>query len=351
MSNREQPGQEDPSEASDVESQEAELTHVEELTKIFNESWAESHEEGDPEVSFKFFFGAHGRAQDVHPNLREELEAADIYMPEEFDWPAEAMTYLNGISSGAIPLDESDTYDSALEQALHDTDTVILLPDLPEGHPTNERIEASMRVMNTAVNLPYDAAVKMLDRGVRDFVAAGHDREKEIMGNIPKLIRKTLLNNEDLRDKKNLNVLLSYGSGHTPMYHALSRTDHDAKREMRTRPDYVYGYANELQRSISFGIAEEDRNTELTARALIETPVYEELDLELMGIDATSNEILHATRLAVEMLKEEDFRDVWNAYIREGDPSVILSEIKKRGFTMPANREELDELLQSRRKP
>lgn len=346
---------EDQEEGADTETQEAERSHVQELTDIFQESWEKNREEGDPDVSFKFLFSSHTKAQDLHRNLRSELENADIYMPEVFQWSRKRMRQSGRVATGRRePTQIHDEFTVAEEEALYGTGVVVLSPDIPKskGHLFVEQATELGQNYRSLFSLPFDEAVQKYYEARRDRAAMEQMREKEIMQNIPTLIRKALRKNKALRKKESLSVVLTYGAVHTTLYHALSRTEEsEVSRDMEDRPQHTYGYISELTRSYLFGVADPERNKELVARQLISVVFKKAIDRELSDWEATSGEEAKLARMAVDLLTPEDLRDVWDVYLADKEPLTVLAAVIKKGFVLPTTKEGFDELLQSKRKP
>lgn len=337
-------------EASDTEMQEAGRSHVQKLTEIFQESWKKNRMDGDPDVSFNFLFAAHEYAHDVPPDLRSQFENADIFMLEAVAWTDNTMELWRKISEGrAGPSLYKDPYAQGIMDALYNTGVVVLSPDLPHGHPQIEREPGVL--WEEVLHMPFDEAVKNANEYWRELANMNQAREEEIMKNIPTLIRRAREENETLQKKKSLNVVLSYGSLHTPLFQALSRTGKDTKREMPGDGNYVYAQNSELYRRHLFGVAGSEDNLELSARALVGESIVEALHAEIRGLKPRGTERFSVYRTAIDSLSPEDLRDVWDVYLKEGDSMAALSVVKEKGFVVPKTRAELDELLQSKRKP
>ncbi len=336
-------------EGADTEMQEAERSHVEKLTAAFRESWKENHREGDPKVSFKIFFAAHGVAEDAHPDLRDELLNTDIYMPEAVRWTLDLMKEFNDASRGeAAAYEHPNEKTRALLDALHGTGVEVVFPDLPMGHEISEQSIRILGERRQVLSLPFDEAVQRFDESMHAFAMVVRAREEEIMKNIPIIIRKVLEQNETLQNKDSLNVLLTYGDGHTALYHALSATESDVRREMSGTLHYSHG--DELIRKYLFGVADSDRNAELPAHALLDYAIQSVLEDRLSVLSATTDETDRVSRLLLDSLNSNDLSDVWSVFLSERTPSALLSAVEEKGFVVPKTRAELDELLQSKRK-
>jgi len=336
-------------EGADTKMQEAERSHVEELTTAFQESWDENHQEGDPKVSFKIFFAAHGVAEDAHPDLRDELLNTDIYMPEAVRWTLDLMKEFNDASRGeAAAYEHPNEKTRALLDALHGTGVEVVFPDLPMGHEISEQSIRILGERRQVLSLPFDEAVQRFDESMHAFAMVVRAREEEIMKNIPIIIRKVLEQNETLQNKDSLKVLLTYGNAHTALYHALSATESDVSKDMGGKVQYEH-FSEQIRRYI-FGVADSDRNADLPAYGLVGYAFRTSLKRQLRVLSATTDEIDRVSRLLLDPLTLNDLSDVWSAYLNEQTSAAVLSAVEEKGFVVPKTRAELDELLQSKRK-
>jgi len=342
-------------EATDVEKEEAERTHVQRLTKIFQDSWEENRKEGDPDVSFTLYFAGHGRAEDVHPNLRKELQEADIFMPEDIFWTEQVVRNHNKEAKGEdvfAPL--LSRYNIALRNAMRESGVVVELPDIPADFPdAKEQRAALSNASRERWHLPFDEAVDDFDTATRNVATATRAREHEILGNIPACIRKALDENKDLRKRQSLKVVMTYGGAHTSIYHALDRAGANVERHKRHDGSVVYGHSSELLRNYVLGAAGSAPDRELAARGLTDLIFLNAIAPIIEGgvKDETLDELTRVARLFNERFTIEELRDLWDTYRVHKDRSVILAKLNEKGLHIPKTREELDELLQSNRKP
>lgn len=345
-------------EGADTKMQEAGRSHVEELTAAFQESWEKNHKEGDPKVSFKIALSAHVVAEDVSPNMRSDLEKADIYMTELVGWDPQYMKTWNAISDGkedpAGELGEHPRHREALQEALHGTGVLVMSPDVQWHHTLVDEIEAQRKEFAEIVLLPFDEAIPKYDAFTRANAVDNREREKEIMKNIPSLIREALENNEELREKESINVYMTYGSMHTALYHALSATDNSASREMLLKPNFMYPHGIELERKYIFGVGGNEPNPDLAARALVECVIASIAEWQLAAFGANTSEMGHFIRMAVERLSPEDLSEIWDVHLDTFDtpawPPAIIAVLRKNGISVPETKGELDEYLHSKRK-
>jgi len=338
-------------EGADTKMQEAERSHVQKLTKIFQDSWEKNRKEGDPDVSFTFLFAAHAYVRDLHPKVRSELENADIYMPEVVGWRTEDTKDFDDISTGEVaPMGYSGSFLRAFEDAIEKTGVVVVIPDLPEGHQLIEQQDALDERLELIRRLPFDEAVQGFDQYTNDFAMVERTREEEIMKNIPVGIREALERNEGLQKRKQLKVVIEYGTSHTSLYHALSSTGLDVTRDMSDRPHTTYAHFEELHRKYLFGGADSKPTEELAARGLVAILLYDAIARGFRGFEASTDEELRVCRMAIDSLSVDDLRDVWGEHLRQPGPFALLAAVEKKGFVVPKTRAELDELLQSKRK-
>ncbi len=343
-------------ETADTKMQEAERSHVEGLKAAFQESWEKNHREDDPDVLLEMLLSPHVDEKDVPSNLRSKLEGADIYMLEASGWTRSDMRKWNSDSKGKMKSRGFSGYATALQEAVQETGVLVMSPDIRRRHPSVEEGRRLRAEYDDIVSLPFHEAAQKYDEHLRARAARTQKREMEVMNNIPVLIRKALNKNKALRKKKSLSVIMTYGSMHTALYHALSATEISATREMG---ETLYPRSAELMRRYIFGVGGTERDLELSARALIEDVFFGASNLWLKAVGANTAERTVLSRLVVDRLSAEDLSEIWDVQLdaSQGNVSItpqwtaaVLAAFEKTGFTMPKTREELDELLQSERK-
>lgn len=220
-------------------------------------------------ISVLIFYGPHGTAKDME-GLADRFAETDIYIPEQLGWTKEDHEFYNEISQGTktpeealsekgIDLDEVG--DSLFLQELkiiYNSSKPIIFIDLPAD-------KAPRRNILPMIGGDFDNTLSFVRQYVDRESEGNIKREKYMAENIMPLIFNEILKNPKLKDKKDINVLLTLGSFHSGLYDFLKGDNENVEKEYSS--PHIDTYKDEAVRR---RMNDEDIDDDLAAHVLFE---------------------------------------------------------------------------------
>ncbi|MBI2639901.1 MAG: hypothetical protein HYW90_03390 [Candidatus Sungbacteria bacterium] len=307
-------------------------------------------------VVFRFFNAIHKTGKDVE-NLPEEIQKADIYIPEAVGWNNETVADYKALARGEIapkellekygayPEDTTDNWRSKEFEALSNSQKIVLFADLPVGHPLYEKYREG-RITPTREIKTFADVLAQVKNSLKNFAEAIAIREKHIVSEII-TIKENIENGQypELKGKRAVNVLIFLGAIHTPVYHKIKEIDENASRRFSTMPFNYSNYGAEIVRRYMFG---KEVSDELAAKAFLSgyidsLPRWAKLN--------DTHKAHQYTRAVVEQFSHKDieafFNDLQNTdFFTE---RVVLKHLRTKNIKIPSSDAELDELLKKKK--
>ncbi len=319
------------------------------------------NKEVGPNITVDFFFSPHGTAEDFS-RLPEALKKADVYMPETAGWTEDGELLLNDISQGIIGLDELTIRNPAEEKqlsALYNLKIPVIFVDIPEGHRLlQEFLRAGTETSKAYTyffNGEFDKAVEKAKEGMVDEVLAIKDREDFIANKLKKELKTLTQKFPQLKNKKDIRVLISLGDVHTSLHQKL-KSELQLSKMILGRNTLVFGINDEIIRRL-IRDPEEVISDTLYARSLMEAFI----STELGNITEDTNKSNWVTRKLVSALSIDQIQSFCKKLATPPPAGTkasteiyrlksIQDGLEQLGIKLPATEEEIDELLKLKNK-
>ena len=214
--------------------QSLERSFLQRVEDRFNLAFGEVLQEDKPQIHAEPFLYLHKTRKDSEL-LDEEIEKADIYIPEVFGWRPKDLKLLRKASSAEISRTElteklkgrSASFRRTAED-VYDSQKAIAIIDVPANHQLKKESDAIWNY-----DPPYEGGFSEALNYTRTFLdnIASHlnKREEYILSQItPEKVEELLHIYPLLKDKKTIKILLSIGLGHSlvpPDYPESTFTD------------------------------------------------------------------------------------------------------------------------------
>lgn len=319
-----------------------------------DEGYQELKEKG-PKVTLNFFFSAHGSARDLQ-RFQEVYDKADVFVPELLGWNQKTNELYNDISAGTkdpaavlvnVNFPEFVTH---LLRIIHNKKKPIIFADAPQGSDLHEHSLELAPALQLFIQGKLQEAIDYMRGHVEMFAKDEVQREKHMVDSLTQQLRGKLNSIPELKDKKEINVLVQLGYAHATVYHALKEEpDFDVKRTLGAKT-LVLDSFNQLIQKIKLGTPQEAIIDEPFARSLVEILIADSLkDLVLDGSELTwaagklaaplsLNDVIGLSRAFAKNQTLLKTMDTINSFLR--------LELAKKGVIIPRTEEGIRKFLQ-----
>ena len=195
-------------------------------------------------TTVNIFYSPHRSSEDMD-GLADQFQKCDIYFPETFGWSPEYLDTLRKLSNGQVTpkmaLQEyADTNpfiyarDKSLFNIIYKSKKPIAFLDIPNSHSL-VKLEKENKVPEIHFGSNF---VQVLD-SVREYIKKAadiqRDRETYMLHQLRPQIQELLKTHQTLREKQELNILISIGIAHTSLYRYL-RKDYQTMVKFGKKP-------------------------------------------------------------------------------------------------------------------
>ena len=183
-------------------------------------------------TTVNIFYSPHRSAEDMD-GLADQFQKCDIYFPETFGWSPEYLNTLRKLSDGEVTPemvlqeygDRNPFYyarDENFFNIIYKSKKPIAFLDIPKSHSLVKR-EKENKVPEIHFGSNFD---QVLD-SVREYIKKAADIQKEreayILAQLRPQIQELLKTHQTLREKQEINTLISIGIAHTSLYRYLRK--------------------------------------------------------------------------------------------------------------------------------
>lgn len=241
--------------------------------------------EKEPEMRLKFFFSPHLKKEDFS-SLRDDIKNSDVYVPEIRGHESRILNIFQRISSGQLnPKKFEKQYKQEFRRELPDglkgmfeslsgLKKPVYFVDLPHEHELNRKFAESkaheQRALLNFLSGNFTKALISQKKCIETYAQAQKGRENYIEDNLEGLKPKILKDHPHLRNKKEINILVSLGIAHTPIYHLFrKRKKMPSQQKLPFRP-YIHLTTEELARRKNLFPEKEIKDEEI-AKTFIES--------------------------------------------------------------------------------
>ncbi len=288
-------------------------------------------------VNIHIIFGPHETKADWtnRTAIQRRLKwKTDIFIPESIEMDSETLDIFNAVSRG----DQSAYHMAAnsiraykaqggpaagffqgMIDVIKGTNVIIGNVDLEVGDPT---AADKKRIVETRLSdlmmIDFDRTLEKFDQLVEREAEIDNIREAYMLERLSQFLDEIIQRNPRLRNQRSINVVMTLGGLHTPIFQALRRITNPAEskitREFSEKP-FVYRYFDRLYRSYRFGV-DVDPETRLlwSARRFATVAVEQNFGDQ---IERFSNKTLDRMKLVLEVvgrLSIGDIREIHGSY-------------------------------------
>lgn len=314
---------------------------------------------GQTEV--RIFFGPHTKRKDQLP-AREYFEECDVFLPEHPDWNEAIQSIYNKVSKGEITPKEGlgelrkhtsfPSFQLAELEMVYKSGKPVAFADLSSNDPAIEELFSANDHLKEAFNAlvledkeDFQQAIMSFRSAVSDFGAKHKDREKKIAENLEQTLKAVVNKNPDLKDKKEIKVLMTLGAAHSGVYHLLNRSKIKVTVDYPEKP-YVYGYNYEISRRAMFGKEISDAMVCRAAASALLSEVLRKDKINLNNINSLTVEKF--SRACIDKFSDEEIISLLKN-LRGVDSKSKLdyfkSQLEQKQIVLPRTQKEFEAYL------
>lgn len=184
----------------------------------------EAHEQ-EPAIIVEFFLTPHYFKEDI-AEIDEPFKQADVFISENVGWREENVTALNLLAKGELDLNDfpqpqNKRVDAGtrLRELIANSNKPILMVDLPDKNPIlyfNRRLRKdNIEIDRAFYGGRFEEAINKLRISIEVSAAVNRERELMVSRQIKALLPKLKQKFPELKDKKELRILVFLGSNHS----------------------------------------------------------------------------------------------------------------------------------------
>lgn len=312
----------------------------------------DARSERQPDLELRFFFSAHATAEDFRA-IQEQLQQADVYIPEATGWDNSVRDRYKAVAEGTVHRTWGDNVNSnplALQyDYLYRSNKVILLLDIPQGNPALQDMVHAGALQQRASDYFFKGN---LSRAIEKKRAAAQAdakfqraREQYIVQGLRRDIPKLRDNFPQLREKSKLRVLASLGSAHTGVFHAMREQEPtlDIIRDMSADTTVFTRYSQVIREMVLTG-KEAPHDDEFYARMFIEDAVR--TSVLKGGVTQDSLKAYWLARHLADTVSYEQIEQISDQTKVSGrDVNAMRNAMESAGVHIPTTESDIDNLL------
>lgn len=199
-------------------------------------------------VKLSILFSAHSDKDDMgdFSEFRRRIKRADIYIPEQYGWNRIMQANLNIVSKGEIskrevlgvyeealksaPKSNFATWNMALLDALYATNRTIALVDIPAGHRLVKEVAPEI-IPSDLLKGDFEQACDYMGETIRKLSDSEAQRDIYILEHIGPVLDSTIKSSPRLQVKAQVNVLMTLGTLHAPIYDVLAEKTEEQRKK------------------------------------------------------------------------------------------------------------------------
>ncbi len=295
------------------------------------------------QIDLEIAYGGHDTPEDAeYMHLAEKIAQADIVLLEGPGVPVPMQRILGRVSSGEThpsKLNVQNPFHGRILELIHNTKKPFYFWDIGDKDPLFsdfQKIQQNAFLFGQKLidETPTpEAAIHAFDELMDQFATSQKARDTTALGTLEQRIGKGINERAVLRTKKEVKVLVIYGSAHTALYHGAKRRHPDTTRSFPADP-YVFTHVAQAVRMKQFGsVVSEELKRKAVVQVILETYIKDVLprreDMgtyavrERKAVDILTRDFnrlydLHVVRKSAE-LTERFIRQQLAALIRENE--------------------------------
>lgn len=316
-------------------------------------------------ITIDFFFSPHGDREDIQ-RLKEHIDAADAVAIEQLYWSEGFKDLFNFVSMANRDnpddeqklqeiydacTDDGDSFNAELLRQIEGTNKPIIFPDIPQDHEfaetskqlNAEALELDKKTWGQFIKGNYHEAIEAMKQSLSLRFQEQRMREKFIEKSLANQIKELKRGNPNFAKKKDLRVIIQYGSSHRTLFHDLRKTGVSTTQSSGYSLD-TQGYGDEIKRKMYFG---KEISEELYARNIFCGMYFAAIQRENPKINVEQATLL--TRRSLDRLTAEDVKELsskmGNAESAVEKSTTRDSFLTEKGAIIPNTDEEIRNLL------
>lgn len=324
-----------------------EMPQIEQFEEGSEIEKTETNEKG-PEISYDILYGPHRTEKDFE-KAKEIFSEADVYVPELVGWNRNIAQIYNEVSQGkTTPELLPPEYFEYNPHLLRDLKMVegskkpILFVDIPQNHELLEQNMAAKKLRRKSFNLfkegQFELALKIMRESLEVFNNHLEDREDLIKNTLKEKVNELAERDSDLKEKSKINVLLTLGAGHTPVYHDLKKEGLSVSSKS-AYPLMVWDSFTEAGKKMRLS-KNKEVDDELLANIFIERFIYPHLS----KATEDSNKMAQAGRKISSKLDLQEIKEISEEF-GKGPEKDIIHILEERSIKIPKTEKEIDKML------
>jgi len=298
-----------------------------------------------PRIKYEFFFAPHAFPKELD-GLKERFDNADIYIPEARGWNQEQLDVLRAIANGdidvmqKIPGEEDGApglrWNIRFIRMLYNSYKPITFVDVPEIESKKQKV----------LEPNWNGTFSDVLNSIREISAYGlqytRSREKYMLDHLEPRVKELIEEHPSLKAKEEINVLLSLGTAHDPIYIDLKKRGGETIRFFgQSSP--VFLFMEEGARRLRFNKVIDD---DLASKMYLEMIFNGSFgrDMDKLTEDTMKHEKL--SRKIISHFSFDEARQVFESIKIVRDPRLVMeAKLREKNINLPQSEKELDEFL------
>ena len=333
---------------------------------------------GEPKIYIRIFYGKHGTKEDAII-FSDELEKADVYIPELGGWNQEELSALHNVSFGKMTpekyvnkfMPHSDYYFFRLAelQLLYNSRKYITLIDIPQNHPIIKHY-AELELPDINFNKTFKENLLLYRRYYEEKSSLTKIRENFMFAQLQEFIntlRQNIKKNPKLfpREKieSGITILIFIGALHTRVSHYAQR-EITKSRKLATEPIFPSVSRKFASKPFFFYIDSEIIRRNLFGKnvsdGILAAKLFEELfqfafSDNLSEIEENYQRLIVFRRKVIEKFSLDEIRNIFETIkkfgitslelLQERQKEVIKNALLQKGIKLPQTPEEFTNML------
>ena len=309
------------------------------LQDRFNESFAKVFNGGKPKISVDIFYSPHDTPEDMR-GLSDQLKQTDVYIPEAFSWNRRVLSMLRDVSSGEIDPGKlsrrirrnySGVFRNSLEE-IYDSKKAITLVDVRSDAKLRTESDGAWDYL-PSLDGSFAEALNYTKTFVSNLSSYIARREDYILSQVtPRKIKELIEQYPWLRDKKEIKILLSLGSGHAPMPDDFSRTSFTDEAIIKSK----------LGEQIS-----DDLASKVFLENFLDTILLGQFSTSRYWLTKDTKKIVRLKRIIIGQLNYQDAQRIFDycKRMRVFPRDEMERMFSEKNIEIPGNEKELDGLF------
>lgn len=293
-----------------------------------------------PELKLAFYFSAHGINKDME-GIKPHLQNADVLLYERVAMQEEDVHGRNREMNSYNNLSINPTVslrrflrnnnlkgdsDEILARGLYKSGKAVGTIDI--GATEYDRVIAQETLdafsMKLSRDMSYEHALDYFDDRSRSIAELTLEREAIMLGNFEEEMDRILYARPDLKEKDDLNILITMGSLHTTLGHSFRKAGMQSERHFAKAPTYRYAPQHQLIRTHLFGLEPTEK---LKKQALADGMLNEMLQNMFLNRSVHYDDFSAYTTKVTTVMTEDELEGLYDTWSHQGDTRMYMDGV------------------------